>query len=90
MILVGVFVLSLFSELIANDKPLILKYNNQYYFPIFQAYNETEFGGDFPTPADYRDELIRRNIEENGWMIMPPVPFSFFMVYGFLLCLLLS
>ena len=77
MILVGVFVLSLFSELIANDKPLILKYNNQYYFPIFQAYNETEFGGDFPTPADYRDELIRRNIEENGWMIMPIIPFSF-------------
>ncbi len=77
VVLASVFVLSLFSELIANDKPLILKYNNQYYFPIFQTYNETEFGGDFPTPADYRDELIRQNIEENGWMIMPIIPFSF-------------
>lgn len=77
VVLASVFVLSLFSELIANDKPLILKYKNQYYFPIFQTYNETEFGGDFPTPTDYRDELIRQNIEENGWMIMPVIPFSF-------------
>ena len=73
----GLFVLSLFSELIANDKPLILKYNSQYYFPIFQTYNETEFGGDFPTPTDYRDEFIRENIEKNGWMLMPLIPFSF-------------
>ena len=76
-ILAFVFVLSLFSELIANDKPLILKYNNQFYFPILKTYNETEFGGDFPTPADYRDELVRQNIENNGWMIMPLIPFSF-------------
>lgn len=73
----AMFVLSLFSELIANDKPLILKYNSKYYFPIFQTYNETEFGGDFPTPTDYRDELVRKNIAENGWMVMPIIPFSF-------------
>ena len=72
-----IFVLSLFSELIANDKPLILKYNNNFYFPIFQNYDEIQFGGDFPTPADYRDEFIRGNIEQNGWMIMPIIPFSF-------------
>ena len=77
LILGFVFILSLFSELIANDKPLILKYNNQFYFPIFKNYDETQFGGDFPTPADYRDEFIRGNIERNGWMIMPIIPFSF-------------
>ena len=56
------FVLSLFSEFIANDKPLFLKYNDEWFFPIFSTYNETEFGGDFPTETDYKDEYILRNI----------------------------
>lgn len=72
-----VFVLSLFAELIANDKPLIVKYNKEYYFPIFQTYNDNDFGGDFPTEANYRDVVIRQNIEKKGWMIMPLVPYSF-------------
>ena len=72
-----VFVLTLFAELIANDKPLLLKYKEKFYFPVLFEYTEQEFGGDFPTPADYRDAYIRQNIEKNGWMIMPPVPFSF-------------
>lgn len=77
VIFFGVLLVSFAAELIANDKPLILKYNNEYFFPIFKTYNETVFGGDFPTPADYRDELIRHNIQQNGWMIMPIIPFSF-------------
>lgn len=71
------FVISLFAELIANDKPLILKYNGDIYFPIFREYTDKDFGGDFPTPADYKDELILRNIQQNGWTVFPIIPFSF-------------
>lgn len=73
----AVFVLSLFAELIANDKPLILKYNNEFYFPIFKTYTDKDFGGDFPTPADYKDPLIARHIAQNGWAVYPIIPFSF-------------
>ena len=73
----AVFVLSLFSEVIANDKPLIMKYRGNFYFPILFEYTEQEFGGDFPTPADYRDAYIKQNIEREGWMLMPLIPFSF-------------
>ena len=72
-----VFVFSLFSEFIANDKPLIVKYKGDFYFPIFQEYTDKFFGGDFPTPADYKDALIISNIKNNGWMIMPIIPFSY-------------
>ena len=72
-----VFILSLFSELLANDKPLVIKYENELYFPIFTEYTDEFFGGDFPTPADYKDPLIVSNIQNNGWMIMPIIPFSY-------------
>ncbi len=71
------FLLSLFSKLIANDKPLIIKYNNQILFPAFKTYTDAYFGGDFPTAVDYNDKLIKTNIARNGWMIMPPIPYSF-------------
>lgn len=71
------FIVSLFSELIANDKPLIVKYKGRFLFPIFTTYSDEFFGGDFPTPADYKDKLIIQNINENGWMVMPIIPFSF-------------
>lgn len=69
--------LSLCSEFIANDKPLILKYNGELYFPIFRTYSDKDFGGDFPTPADYKDHLIMQNIKLNGWAVYPIIPFSF-------------
>lgn len=72
-----VFFLSLCANLIANDKPLIIKYNNQILFPAFKQYDDAFFGGDFPTEADYKDKLIVENINENGWMIMPPIPYSY-------------
>lgn len=70
-------ILSLCSELIANDKPLILKYKGDFYFPVFRTYSDKDFGGDFPTPADYKDALIVDNIKLNGWAIYPVIPFSF-------------
>ncbi len=48
------FVLSLGAELIANDKPLVVGYQDELYFPVFKRYAETEFGGEFPIEADYR------------------------------------
>lgn len=78
LILFGLlFFLSLFSELIANDKPLIMRYKSEFYFPIFKTYTDQNFGGDFPTSADYKDPLIIENIEKNGWAVFPIIPFSY-------------
>lgn len=77
VIFVCMFVITLFSELLANDKPLVLKYNGKLYFPIVKTYDDLTFGGDFPTPADYRDVYTKNNIEANGWMLMPLIPFSY-------------
>ena len=72
-----VFFISLFAELIANDKPLIVRYKNQTYFPLFSMYTDADFGGVLPTEADYKDSFTKQQIEENGWMIMPIIPFSY-------------
>lgn len=71
------FVVSLGAELIANDKPILVRYDGAFYFPAFVSYPETTFGGDFPTEADYRDPFVRQQIEEKGWMIWPLIPFSY-------------
>ena len=71
------FVVSLFANFVANDKPLILKYNSSYYFPILQSYTETTFGGDFETEADYRDPYVINLINSSGWLIMPVIPYSY-------------
>ncbi|KOO04181.1 ABC transporter permease [Vibrio nereis] len=71
------FVMSLFAELIANDKPLLVEYNNQWYYPIAEQYAETEFGGEFETEADYTDPYVIDLIEEQGYIIWPVIPFSY-------------
>jgi microcin C transport system permease protein len=71
------FVLSLFAEFIANDKPLLIRYAGEYYFPVFRAYPETTFGGFFPTETEYTDPFVMELIEEQGWAIWPPVPYSY-------------
>ncbi|MFZ6050010.1 ABC transporter permease [Pseudomonas sp. CR3202] len=72
------FVLSLGAELIANDKPLAVNYDGQWYFPILKRYPETAFGGEFPLEANYKTPYIRELIEsKDGHMIWPPVPFSY-------------
>src|SRR5690348_15752835 len=57
-------VLSLFAEVLSNDRPLLVRYNGQFYFPIFNDYAESTFGGDFPTPTDYLDPFIRKKLHE--------------------------
>ena len=71
------FVLSLFAEIIANDKPLLVSYDNQWFFPVAAEYAETEFGGEFETEADYKDPYVIELIEENGYMIWPLIRFSY-------------
>jgi microcin C transport system permease protein len=71
------FVLSLFAEFIANDKPILVKYDGAYYMPIFKFYPETAFGGQFPTQADFRDPYLREKVEANGWVVWPVVRFSY-------------
>ena len=71
------FGLSLIAEVIANDKPFLISYDGGLYLPFLTAYPETTFGGDFPTEADYTDPFVVELIEEKGWMLWPPVPYSY-------------
>lgn len=77
IIFIIIFVLSLMSELIANDKPLIVKYQQSYYFPVMQSYPETTFGGVFETETDYKDPAVQQLIDAKGWSIWPLIPFSY-------------
>ena len=72
------FVLSLFAELIANDQPLVIKFQDELYFPVVKEYYETEFGGEFESQADYKDPYIQELISEggNGWIIWPLIRYD--------------
>jgi microcin C transport system permease protein len=71
------FVASLGAEFIANDKPIIVVYDNSLYMPVFKAYPETMFGGFFETEADYREAEVQALINEKGWMLWPPIRYSY-------------
>ena len=60
------FVVSLFAELIANDRPFLIKYDGHLYWPAIISYSETTFGGDFETAADYRDPYLQKQIADKG------------------------
>ncbi|MEZ8302404.1 ABC transporter permease [Vibrio splendidus] len=71
------FGLSLFAEIIANDKPLLVSYDNQWFVPVINEYAETEFGGEFETEADYKDPYVIELIEDSGYIVWPIIPFSY-------------
>ena len=72
------FLLSLVAELIANDQPILIQHDNQYFVPVLEEYTEVDFGGEFALPADYRDPYLQEIIEEDGgWILWPPIPFSY-------------
>ncbi len=73
----AIFIISLGAELIANDKPLLVKYNHAFYLPILKSYPETTFGGVFETEAEYKDPTVQQLIAEKGWAIWPIIPFSY-------------
>lgn len=71
------FGLSLIAEVIANDAPLVVSYKGEWYFPVMETVPETTFGGFLPTEADYRDDFIADEIKTHGWILWPPIPFSY-------------
>ena len=76
-IFLALFAVSLVAELIANDRPLLVRYDGHFYFPVVVAYPETTFGGFFETEAVYTDPAVQELIEEHGWIVWPPIPYSY-------------
>jgi microcin C transport system permease protein len=70
-------VASLFAEFIANDKPVLVYYDGGFYFPVLVSYPETTFGGFFETQAEYTEPEVAALIEEDGWMVWPPIPYTY-------------
>ncbi len=75
-ILLVLFVISLFAEVIANDRPILVRYKGEFLFPVLVDYPESRFGG-FLAVTDYKDPVVIDEIEANGWMIWPPIRFSY-------------
>lgn len=73
------FVLSLFAEFIANDRPIVASYKGEILFPVLVEYPEEKFGG-FLATTDYRSSFIADEIEANGWMVWPPIRYSYLTV----------
>lgn len=71
------FGLSLFAELLANDKPLLVQFRGEIYVPVLKNYPETVFGGSFASTTNYRDPFVAEMIEKEGWMLWPPIHFSY-------------
>lgn len=77
ILFICVFVLSLAAELIANDKPLLVKYDHALYFPVLKDYPETTFGGVFETETEYKDPVVQQLIQAKGWAVWPLFQYSY-------------
>jgi microcin C transport system permease protein len=75
-IFMALFIASLLSNVLANDRPILAWYKGQLLFPAFVTYPEEKFGG-FLARTDYRDPTIENEINANGWMIWPPIRYSY-------------
>jgi microcin C transport system permease protein len=71
------FVFSLCAELIANDRPILVRYDGGFYVPVAVDYPETTFGGIFETATEYHDPEVQKLIKDKGWMIWPIIPYSY-------------
>ena len=72
------FLLSLFAEFIANDRPLLIRFEGQFLVPVLRDYSEDRFGADLmPTAADYTDPELQAAIRAHGWMLWPAIPYSY-------------
>ena len=70
-------VVSLFAELVSNDRPLVVRYEGSYYVPLLKDYSEKTFGGDFDTSTDYLDPFIRQQLGKNGnWVLYTLNPYG--------------
>jgi microcin C transport system permease protein len=78
LIFMALFALTLPAEFVANNRPLLVQFDNQWYYPVLFDYSEDTFGNDFlPTDADYTDPDVAKAINAHGWMIWPLVPYSY-------------
>ncbi|WP_421710390.1 ABC transporter permease [Algihabitans sp.] len=75
-IFLALFLITLFAELVANDRPLLIWYDGGVYAPVFERYPETALGGVLPTEADYTDPAVQALISEKGWMVWPLIPYD--------------
>jgi microcin C transport system permease protein len=74
----ALFIASLFAEFIANDRPILIRYDGRWFVPALIDYAEDAFGDDLlPIEADYADPALRARIAAKGWMLWPPVPYSY-------------
>ncbi|MCO6551707.1 MAG: ABC transporter permease subunit [Gilliamella sp.] len=71
------FLISLFADFIVNDRPIFVKYQDNYYSPIFHFYPETEFGGQLATQTNFLDPAVQNKIEANGWILWAPFRYSY-------------
>ena len=72
-----IFTTTLLAEFVANDKPLMIWFDNTPYFPTLVTYPETTFGGEFELEMDYRQEYAHDLINDKGWMLWPPIQYSY-------------
>ena len=70
------FGVSLATNVLANDRPLLVRFDGRFYVPVLRAYPETAFGGELPTEAEYRDPAVAQLIAARGFMLWPPVPYG--------------
>ncbi|HEY0836796.1 MAG TPA: ABC transporter permease [Azospirillum sp.] len=71
------FLVTLFAEFIANERPLLVKHDGNWFVPVVRDYPETAFGGEFETNTDFRDPYVQQLIDEKGWAIWPPIRYSY-------------
>ena len=76
-IFLGLFTFTMFAEFIANDRPIMVSFEGELYVPVFIDYPETTFGGFLETPTEYADPDVQDMINEAGWILWPPIHFSY-------------
>ena len=71
-----IFLFSLAAELLANEKPLLVRYQQRWYVPLLVDYSEQDYGGVFATAADYQDPWLQQRIAQQGRALWAPIRFS--------------
>jgi len=71
------FVVTMGADFLANDRPILVKFDGHYYTPMLHDYSEKLFGGDFDTATDYRDPFMKQKIEAKGWIVWPLLHYSY-------------
>lgn len=75
-IFLSLIILSLVTPFISNDRPLLMRYNDRFYFPLWASYTEQDFGEALPIKVHYSDPYLLTKIKQNGWMIRTPIPYG--------------